>query len=110
MKRSTVATAGLFFAWLGHDAEEFFTMQETSRKSMAGLTVSLPVPAEWRENGLPQRHLAVGMSTMGLLVAAASADGYRTGGRSAFYQNVLFGFGLHGIGHVGLAVALRGYA
>jgi hypothetical protein len=41
------------------------------------------------------------MSTMGLLMAAASADGYRTGGRSAFYQTVLLGFGLHGIGHVG---------
>jgi hypothetical protein len=77
---------------------------------MAVLPAGLPVPAEWRQNGLPQRHLAVGMSTMGLLMAAASADGYRTGGRSAFYQNVLLGFGLHGIGHVGLAVALRGYA
>src|SRR3954452_11447820 len=46
----------------------------------------------------------------GPLHAAASADGYRTGGESAFYQNVLLGFGLHGIGHVGMAVALRGYA
>lgn len=110
MKRSTVATAGLFFAWLGHDAEELLTMRETSRKIMAALPARLPVPAQWRENGLPQRHLAVGMSTMGVLMAAASADGYRTGGRSPFYQTVLLGFGLHGIGHIGMAVALRGYA
>ena len=31
----------------------------------------LPVPVEWRENGLPQRHLAVGTTTMGVLMAAA---------------------------------------
>jgi hypothetical protein len=110
MKRSTVATAGLFFAWLAHDTEELFTMRETSRRVMSRLPASLPVPAEWRANGLPQRHLAVGVSTVGLLMAAAAADGYRTGGRSALYQNVLLGFGLHGIGHVGMAVALRGYA
>lgn len=109
MKRSTVATAGLFFAWLVHDVEEFFTMRETSRKFMAQLPERVPVPPEWRESGLPQRHVAVGMSTMGLLMAAAAADGHRTGGRSAFYQTVLLGFGLHGIGHVGAAVAARGY-
>ncbi len=53
MKRSTVATAGLFFAWLVHDVEEFFTMRETSRKFMAQLPERVPVPPEWRESGLP---------------------------------------------------------
>jgi hypothetical protein len=110
MERSTVDTAGLFFAWLGHDIEEFVTMRETSRKLLGRLPERVPVPAEWRAHGLPQRHIAVGMSTMGLLMAAASADGYRTGGRSAFYQTVLLGFGLHGIGHVGMAMGMRGYA
>ena len=110
MERSTVATAGLFFAWLGHDVEEFATMRGTSRKIFSRVPERLPVPVEWREHGLPQRHIAIGMSTMGLLMATASADGYRTGGRSAFYQTVLLGFGLHGIGHLGMAVAMRGYA
>ncbi len=109
MQRSTVATAGLFFAWLGHDAEELGTMRETSRKVFSRLPERVRLPVDWREHGLPQRHVAVGMSTMGLLVAAASAQGYRTGGRSAFYQTVLLGFGLHGIGHLGMAVAMRGY-
>jgi len=43
------------------------------------------------------------------VMASASADGYRTGGRSALYQTVLLGFGLHGVGHLGMAAATRGY-
>jgi hypothetical protein len=30
-------------------------------------------------------------------------------GRSAFYQNVLLGFGLHGLGHIGVSLLARGY-
>lgn len=46
---------------------------------------------------------------MGVIVAAAAADGYRTGGRSAFYQTSLNGFGLHGVVHLAQAAATRGY-
>ncbi|MFE2147875.1 HXXEE domain-containing protein, partial [Streptomyces sp. NPDC059456] len=34
---------------------------------------------------------------------------HRTGGRSAFYQAALNGFGLHGLVHLGQAAATRGY-
>ena len=46
---------------------------------------------------------------MGILVAAAAADGARTGGRSVFYQAVLAGFGIHSVFHVGQTVLARGY-
>lgn len=110
MDRSTGATAGLFFAWLAHDIEELFTMRDTSRRLFRVLPESVPLPADWRENGVPQSEITLAITTMGLLMAAASADGYRTGGRSAFYQTALLGFGLHGIGHLGMAAAMRGYA
>jgi Protein of unknown function with HXXEE motif len=42
-------------------------------------------------------------------MAAASAHGYRTRGRSAFYQNLLLGFGLHGLGHIGVSLLARSY-
>jgi hypothetical protein len=54
MERSTVATAGLFFAWLGHDVEEFATMRGTSRKIFSRVPERLPLPVEWREHGLPR--------------------------------------------------------
>ncbi|MFG2559593.1 HXXEE domain-containing protein [Streptomyces sp. NPDC048496] len=42
-------------------------------------------------------------------MAAASADGARSGGRSPFFRTVLVGFGLHGIVHMAQALAYRGY-
>ena len=36
--------------------------------------------------------------------------GYRTHGRSAFYQNALLGFGLHGLGHLGTSLLTGNYA
>jgi hypothetical protein len=46
---------------------------------------------------------------MAAVVAAASAAGHLTGGRSAFYQAALNGFGLHGLVHLAQAAAVRGY-
>jgi hypothetical protein len=48
MERSTVDTAGLFFAWLGHDIEEFVTMRETSRKLLG----SCPSGCRCQPNGV----------------------------------------------------------
>ncbi|MDO4900361.1 hypothetical protein [Actinomyces sp.] len=36
-------------------------------------------------------------------MAAASVDGYRTRGRSAFYQAMLYGYGMHAFMHLGSA-------
>jgi Protein of unknown function with HXXEE motif len=109
-KRVPVATAGLFVAWLTHDLEELATMTDTSRTLVQRLPDSIPVPASIREQGLTTRYVATGIATIGLIVAAASIRGYRTQGRSAFYQNTLLAFGLHGLGHLAVSVLTRGYA
>jgi hypothetical protein len=110
MEPMTAATAGLFAAWAVHDVEEVFTLQETSRQIFSRLPGRVPVPEAWRENGMPRQQVLTGISVMGAVMAAAAVDGYRTGGRSALYQTALLGFGLHGIGHLAMAVGLRGHA
>jgi len=109
MNRLHVVTAGLFAAWLAHDLEELATMSANSGTLAKQLPEWVPVPAPVRQRGLTQRYLATGVSTVGLLIAAATARGYRTRGRSAFYQNTLLGFGLHGLGHIGATLLARGY-
>jgi hypothetical protein len=109
MNRLHVATAGLFAAWIAHDIEELATMSANSRTLAKRLPEWVPVPAPVRQRGLTQRYLATGISAVGLLIAAASARGYRTRGRSTFYQNTLLGFGLHGLGHISASLVARGY-
>jgi hypothetical protein len=109
VNRIQVATTGLFAAWLAHDLEELATMSDTSRKLMARLPDRLPVPASLPDQGLTNRHVAVGVAAVGLVVAAAAVRGYRTQGNSAFYQNAVLGFGLHGFGHLGISVLTHGY-
>lgn len=58
---------------------------------------------------LSQRDVNVAIGLMGGVMAAASADGARTGGRSPFFRTVLVGFGLHGVVHMAQALAYRGY-
>ena len=110
MNRIQLATTGLFGAWLAHDLEELATMSESSRVLMKRLPGWLPVPASLRDQGLTDRYLATGIATVGVVVAAAALRGYRTQGRSTFYQNALLGFGLHGFGHIGLSLLVGGYA
>lgn len=110
MNRVQLATTGLFAAWAAHDLEELATMSATSRVLITRLPGWLPVPASAREHGLTRGYVACGVAAVGLVVAAAAVDGYRTQGRSAFYQNALLGFGLHGLGHLGTSLLARGYA
>src|SRR5512132_2572863 len=111
MNRIRLATSGLFVAWMAHDLEELATMSDTSRTLLTRLPdwMPVPVPASARQHGLTTRHLATAIPAVGLLVAAASVCGYRTKGRSAFYQNTLLGFGLHGLGHIGVSLLTGGY-
>jgi Protein of unknown function with HXXEE motif len=109
MNRLHVATAGLFAAWLAHDLEELATMSGNSRALVRRLPDWVPLPASVRQRGLTQRYLATGVSAVGLVVAAASVRGYRTRGRSVFYQNTVLAFGLHGLGHIGISLLARGY-
>jgi hypothetical protein len=109
MNRIQRATAGLFVAWLAHDLEELATMSASSRTIARRIPYWVPLSASVRQRGLTQRHVATAISGVGLVVAAASVRGYRTQGRSAFYQNVLLGYGLHGFGHIGVSLLARGY-
>ena len=109
MNRVQRATAGLFAAWLAHDLEELATMSANSRTIARRLPNWVPLPASVRQRGLTQRNVATGISAVGLVVAAATVRGCRTGGRSAFYQNVLLAFGAHGLGHIGISLLARGY-
>jgi Protein of unknown function with HXXEE motif len=109
VNRTQLATTGLFAAWLAHDLEELATMSDTSRVLMARLPDWVPAPASLRDHGLTNRHIAVGVATVGMIVATAAVRGYRTHGHSAFYQNALLGFGLHGFGHIGISVLTHGY-
>ena len=109
MNRFHVPTAGLFVAWMVHDLEELATMSASSPALVRRLPDGIPVRASVRERGLTRRYLATGVSAVGLVVAAASVRGYRTRGRSALYQNAVLGFGLHGVGYIGVSLLVRGY-
>ena len=109
MNRNKLAAAGLFAAWMMHDLEELATMGDTSRQLVTRLPRWVPAPASVRRQGLTDRHVAAGVTTVGAVVAVATVRGYRTQGQSAFYQNTLLGFGLHGFGHISVSLVTRGY-
>lgn len=90
-------TWGLFLAWAVHDVEELATGSEFMRHT------DLPLPK------LDQEHMSTAIGLMGGVMAAASAAGAASGGRSPFFQTVLLGFGLHSITHVAPAIVLRRY-
>ncbi|MER5567639.1 HXXEE domain-containing protein [Streptomyces goshikiensis] len=106
------ATLGLLAAWAVHDLEEVAAMTRWSRTRVPVLRARHPrVPdGVWRRlEAMNSREFAAAVGVMGIVVAAAAADGYRTGGRSAFYQSALDGFGLHGLVHLAQAAVTRGY-
>ncbi|MFP8943952.1 HXXEE domain-containing protein [Streptomyces fenghuangensis] len=105
-------TLGLLAAWAVHDAEELATGPRWLREHLPELRERFPraPQAVWRAvEAVDGREFTVAVGAMGVLVAAAAADGHRTGGRSAFYRSALDGFGLHGLVHLGQAAAVRGY-
>lgn len=89
-------TWGLLAAWVVHDIEELATMSSWTRRQPRVPTVT---PAE----------SAVAIGVVGAVMAAAAADGARTGGRSRFFQTALSGFGLHALTHLGASALVRGY-
>ncbi|MFF1401224.1 HXXEE domain-containing protein [Streptomyces sp. NPDC058287] len=105
-------TLGLLAAWAVHDAEEVVMVPRWAHDRVPELRGRFPrVPDQiWRHlESIDEREFANAVAGMAVVVAAAAADGYRTGGRSAFYQGALNGFGLHGLVHLAQAAAVRGY-
>jgi hypothetical protein len=94
---SKQATWGLLGAWAVHDLEELITMAPTSRWIVARLRARYPqVPdGVWERLEVAPAQAAVAVGLVGGVMAAAAVAGGRSGGRSAFYQAVLAGFGWH---------------
>ncbi|MFB9907377.1 HXXEE domain-containing protein [Allokutzneria oryzae] len=93
----TSVTWGLLAAWTLHDAEELLTMAKFSRDNKRWLPE------------VDQAHVTTAIGLMGAVIATASAAGARTGGRSALFQTVLTGFGLHSLTHLAQSALLRRY-
>lgn len=100
--RLTLSIWGLLGTWVVHDAEEWFAVAPfVHRRAMrAGRTVSI------RKIEVHER---TAIAVMGVIVAAATWDGHRTGGASPIFRSALAGFGMHGVGHLAMSAVMRGY-
>jgi len=104
-----LAAGGLALCYLVHDGEELLTYRESSRWALGRLPEGVALPAGLREHGWSQRHINIGVGLMGLNWVGAALAGLRSGGRSAWFQNALATWTLHGFGHLGLCLLRRGY-
>ncbi|MBO1335977.1 HXXEE domain-containing protein [Streptomyces sp. VRA16 Mangrove soil] len=105
-------TLGLFLAWALQDTEEVLAGPRWLRAHLPELRERWPQVPErvWRAvEGVDEREFTVAVGVMAAIVGTAAVAGRVSGGRSATYQTVLNGFGLHGLLHVGQALAVRGY-
>ena len=109
MNKIDLAAGGLALCYLVHDGEELLTYRESSRWALGRLPEGVALPAGLREHGWSQRHVNIGIRLMGLNWAGAALAGLRSGGRSAWFQNALATWTLHGFGHLGLCLLRRGY-
>ena len=109
MNKIDLAAGGLALCYLIHDGEELLTYRESSRWALGRLPEGVALPAGLREHGWSQRHVNIGVGLMGLNWVGAALAGLRSGGRSAWFQNALATWTLHGFGHLGLCLLRRGY-
>ncbi len=106
---TTKVAAGLFGAWVVHDAEEMLTMSENSRWILKEIPRWLPIPEELRMGGVSQAHVNMSLMLMAGLMGTASLLGVRSSGRSAFFRGALLAFGAHGFSHIGASVVTGRY-
>lgn len=109
MNKIDLAAGGLALCYLVHDGEELLTYRESSRWALGRLPERVTLPAGLREHGCSQRYVNIGIGLMGLNWVGAALAGLRSGGRSAWFQNALATWTLHGFGHLGLCLLRRGY-
>ena len=95
---------GLLAAWIIHDLEELATMPGWSQRAAA----DLPAPIG-KVLPMSRTEATTAIGLVGLMMAAASAAGAATGGRSRFFQAALRGFGLHAGTHIAQSLVLRRY-
>ncbi|MEV5410847.1 HXXEE domain-containing protein [Thermopolyspora sp. NPDC052614] len=107
------ATWGLLAAWAVHETEEAVVMARWLRANLPKLRERFPkVPdSTWErlERDMTPARVRLAIGLMGVLMAAASADGARTGGRSFLYRTALAAYGWHGVIHLAQTAAYRGY-
>lgn len=96
---SAFVTWGLFAAWVIHHIEELAPTARPGEDTRPSAEPRLP----------PVPSIALGSIVSAAGVAAAAADGARTGGHSRFYQAVLSAFGAHSAFHLTAAAAKGGY-
>ncbi|TFH52094.1 HXXEE domain-containing protein [Actinomyces viscosus] len=106
MDSVSLATGGLFFSRLAHDLEELATMPGWTHPVLDRLPL---LPNDVRCEGLSREQVTLAIGLIGVLMAAASIDGYRTRGRSPFYQAALYGYGMHAFSHLATAALARRY-
>lgn len=104
-------TWGLLVAWIVHDTEELLATPRFAPRVAATMRQRFPrlLAAASRMMDIGAGRMALAILLIGVLVAVAAEEGARTGGRSAFFQVVLAGFGIHAVFHVGATIATRGY-
>jgi len=104
-------TWGLFLAWLLHDIEELITMPGWGERNAARLSRRYPSAPDWlwTRMNMSRSRATVAITVMGLFMLAAAADGASSAGTSWFYQAVLIGFGIHGVGHLGISALAHSY-
>ncbi len=103
---------GLLLAWAVHDLEEVLAFGPWKRTCLPRLRARFPrVPGlVWRRlESTSEQDFALAVAIVGVLMAAASAAGQASGGRSRYFQLMLAGLGLHTVGHVASAAGARGY-
>ncbi|SFY47553.1 HXXEE domain-containing protein [Streptomyces sp. F-1] len=111
-RRGASVTLGLPAVWALHDIEEIVMVSRRLRARVPELRERLTgVPeAVWRGlEAVDRRDFDTAVAAMAVVVCAAAADGWRTGGRSTVYQTALNAFGLHGLVHLAQAALVRGH-
>ncbi|MEV5611654.1 HXXEE domain-containing protein [Streptomyces sp. NPDC052225] len=111
-KVAAAVTLGLFAAWALHDTEELLAAPRWIRDRVPELRERWPELPErlWQVmEGVDEREFRAAVGVMAGIVGAGAVAGWASGGRSAVYQAMLNAFGLHGLVHLGQALAVRGY-
>ncbi|PHP52058.1 HXXEE domain-containing protein [Actinomyces ruminis] len=103
------ATLGLAICYLLNDSEELATYRASSARLLRRAPRWVPLTERVRRDGWSQAHVNLAIALIGIHWVGASLAGYRSGGRSAWFQNAAAAWGLHGFVHLAACAAGRGY-